>query len=535
MKAARLKSRGSALGRDDRRVHSVGRRARRVVVCPASSSSEWLEESCRSLKLREDALVGAPEGPWRDLRNKNKNEEWRFSATTLGRILGDEPDVLDRAEWSSAAERTDLASYTSDLAEDLKSNPNYRQVLVKDGIIVSGGAGESGSGGLVVATASGVEGTEDESALRFLDEAESKWIESSEGDSSGKAKHFFHHLGSALARDDDGRGKEHLVLVAKDTAGSEDPHILHVFQVIPRKKANSTACWSPAISVLVQANQNLVLIEEVVYEGEGNQDATESARIVLPRTRAFLHEKASLKHTVVHSGAKPRDVNIRSVHVTQSQSSKYDMLETRVAFGDAGAEGGLSNASLSRVEVEIEQIGEETETLLKSLSLVSTDGAAEESDSVGTRAPITHELRTHARLAHRGGTIDQVAKMVASGGSSTCIFDGKVDVERYAQETDAAQIARGLLLTRKATINARPNLRIQADNVVASHGCTIADLEEDQVFYLASRGVDEKTARSVLIGSFVREITQEFTKDLCFDRLAKRVDDAVENALLLDA
>ena len=92
-------------------------------------------------------------------------------------------------------------------------------------------------------------------------------------------------------------------------------------------------------------------------------------------------------------------------------------------------------------------------------------------------------------------------------------------------------------MTRKATINARPNLRIQADNVVASHGCTIADLEEDQVFYLASRGVDEKTARSVLIGSFIRDITQLFTKDenLCFHRLAKRIDDAVESALLLDA
>ena len=102
-----------------------------------------------------------------------------------------------------------------------------------------------------------------------------------------------------------------------------------------------------------------------------------------------------------------------------------------------------------------------------------------------------------------------------------------MDVERYAQETDAAQLARGLLLTKRATINARPNLRIQADNVVASHGCTIADLEEEQLFYLASRGIDERTARSVLISSFVREITQRFTQP----KLAQRVEDAVEESL----
>merc|ERR1712157_399541 len=132
---------------------------------------------------------------------------------------------------------------------------------------------------------------------------------------------------------------------------------------------------------------------------------------------------------------------------------------------------------------------------------------------------------------YRGGEINQVAKMVASGSASHCIFDGRVNIEKFAQETAADQIARGLLLTRRATINARPNLRIQADNVTAAHGCTIADLEEDQLFYLTTRGVDQRTARSVLIGSFINEITQKYEEDYSFTKLSERESGAVEEAL----
>ena len=83
-------------------------------------------------------------------------------------------------------------------------------------------------------------------------------------------------------------------------------------------------------------------------------------------------------------------------------------------------------------------------------------------------------------------------------------------------------------MTRRATINARPNLRIQADDVAASHGCTIADLEEDQIFYMASRGIEEKDARAVLIGSFISEITSLLAD---FPKLSGRVTQSVEKAL----
>ncbi len=63
------------------------------------------------------------------------------------------------------------------------------------------------------------------------------------------------------------------------------------------------------------------------------------------------------------------------------------------------------------------------------------------------------------------------------------MFDGNVKVERAAQRTDAKQLSRNLLLVPRATINVKPNLQIVADDVKCTHGCTVSDLEDKQLFY----------------------------------------------------
>ena len=63
------------------------------------------------------------------------------------------------------------------------------------------------------------------------------------------------------------------------------------------------------------------------------------------------------------------------------------------------------------------------------------------------------------------------------------VFDGNVKVERLAQQTDAKQLSRNLLLVKNATVNVKPNLQIIADDVKCTHGCTVSDLEENQLFY----------------------------------------------------
>lgn len=80
------------------------------------------------------------------------------------------------------------------------------------------------------------------------------------------------------------------------------------------------------------------------------------------------------------------------------------------------------------------------------------------------------------------------------------VFDGNVKVNRLAQKTDAGQLSRNLLLVPRATVNVKPNLQIIADDVKCTHGCAISDLEEDELFYFASRGIDKDTARQARQG-----------------------------------
>ncbi len=73
--------------------------------------------------------------------------------------------------------------------------------------------------------------------------------------------------------------------------------------------------------------------------------------------------------------------------------------------------------------------------------------------------------------------------MPASFPAGRGVFDGNVKVERAAQQTDAKQLSRNLLLVPRATVNVKPNLQIVADDVKCTHGCTVSDLEESQLFY----------------------------------------------------
>lgn len=94
------------------------------------------------------------------------------------------------------------------------------------------------------------------------------------------------------------------------------------------------------------------------------------------------------------------------------------------------------------------------------------------------------------------------------GDSSTGVFNGKVIVEKEAQKTDAFQQNNNILIDDKATINAKPQLEIFADDVKCSHGCTIGQLDEEALFYLRSRGIGEKEARALLMYAFANNVLE---------------------------
>ncbi|WP_051244653.1 Fe-S cluster assembly protein SufD [Thalassobaculum salexigens] len=85
------------------------------------------------------------------------------------------------------------------------------------------------------------------------------------------------------------------------------------------------------------------------------------------------------------------------------------------------------------------------------------------------------------------------------------VFQGKILVRPDAQKTDGYQMNRALLLSREAEINSKPELEIYADDVKCSHGATVGELEDDQLFYLMARGIPEERARAILVSAYVDE------------------------------
>jgi len=89
---------------------------------------------------------------------------------------------------------------------------------------------------------------------------------------------------------------------------------------------------------------------------------------------------------------------------------------------------------------------------------------------------------------------------------STAVFNGKILVRMNAQKTSAKQTNKNLLLSDRALVNSTPQLEIFADDVKCTHGATIGHLDEDELFYLRSRGIDEVSARTLLTYAFASEI-----------------------------
>jgi Fe-S cluster assembly protein SufD len=93
--------------------------------------------------------------------------------------------------------------------------------------------------------------------------------------------------------------------------------------------------------------------------------------------------------------------------------------------------------------------------------------------------------------------------------TSTGVFNGKIFVRQQAQKTNAYQSNKNVLLSDNASVNAKPQLEIFADDVKCSHGCTVGRLDEEGLFYLQSRGITEKSARALLLHAFAVDILEK--------------------------
>ncbi|MDH4064830.1 MAG: Fe-S cluster assembly protein SufD [Acidobacteriota bacterium] len=93
-------------------------------------------------------------------------------------------------------------------------------------------------------------------------------------------------------------------------------------------------------------------------------------------------------------------------------------------------------------------------------------------------------------------------------GKARAVFNGRIIVRLDAQKTDSKQTNRALLLSDDATINSNPQLEIFADDVKCTHGAAVGQLDEEALFYLRARGLNEKDARDMLIHAYAGEVLQ---------------------------
>jgi Fe-S cluster assembly protein SufD len=97
--------------------------------------------------------------------------------------------------------------------------------------------------------------------------------------------------------------------------------------------------------------------------------------------------------------------------------------------------------------------------------------------------------------------------------TSQSSFEGKIFVRPEAQKTEAYQLNHNLLLSEGAVAYAKPNLEIFADDVKASHGATFAQVDDEQLFYLKSRGISTDVASQLLIRGFMQEMIDQIPHD----------------------
>lgn len=240
------------------------------------------------------------------------------------------------------------------------------------------------------------------------------------------------------------------------------------------------------------AGSSACIIEQHVALGEGSYLTNALSNVV-------LEAGASVEHYLLQQES-PAASHIATIDVRQQAKSSYS--SASFAFG----------AGLARTGITVALQGEAARCSLDGLYLTAG------------RQHVDH----HTCIDHRqaGGTSRQLYKGVLSG-ASRAVFNGRVVVHPDAQRSDAEQSNRNLLLSDKAEIDTKPQLEIWADDVKCSHAATVAQLDEEQVFYLRSRGIEQAKARTMLSRAFAREMVDR----VACSPLQEALDEALREKL----
>lgn len=249
----------------------------------------------------------------------------------------------------------------------------------------------------------------------------------------------------------------------------------------------------PRVLVVAEENSSATVIESYVAAQDAARYFTNAViEIILKDGARLEHYKVQREsHAAFHIATTAADLG---------PNSRYDA--TTITFG----------AELSRHDINVTLDHEGAECWVDGLYLVTTGQHAD-----------THSLIDH-RKPHC--TSHQLYKGILDG-KSRAVFNGKVFVRHDAQKTDAMQTNKNLLLSNEARVDTKPQLEILADDVKCAHGAAVGQIDEDELFYLETRGIHHDLARNLLTYGFAEEVIGKIK----IDSIREQLDEAVLNRL----
>ena len=247
-------------------------------------------------------------------------------------------------------------------------------------------------------------------------------------------------------------------------------------------------------ALLVQP-RNLVIVGENSHVQiiERHQSLTENPVLTNSVTEIYAQKRAIVDYYKIQNDTLEANL-IDNTYVSQKQESHVSV--HTFSFG----------GNLTRNNLNFYHFGERLTSTLNGITIIGEKQHVDHYTLVKHSTPNCESFQNY-----KGIYSDR----------STGVFNGKVYVEKEAQKTNAFQKSNNILLSDKATINAKPQLEIFADDVKCSHGCTVGQLDETAMFYMQQRGIPKKEAKALLMYAFsnaviesikIPELKQRITK-----------------------
>ena len=234
-------------------------------------------------------------------------------------------------------------------------------------------------------------------------------------------------------------------------------------------------------ALLVQP-RNLVIVGENSHVQiiERHQCLNENAVLTNSVTEIFAQKRAIVDYYKIQNDTLDANL-IDNTYVSQQKESHVSV--HTFSFG----------GNLTRNNLNFYHFGERLTSTLNGITIIGEKQHVDHYTLVKHAAPNCESFQDY-----KGIYSDR----------STGVFNGKVYVEKDAQKTNAFQKSNNILLSDKATINAKPQLEIFADDVKCSHGCTVGQLDETALFYMQQRGIPKKEAKALLMYAFSNAVIE---------------------------